>query len=718
MTRDVGVELVVPEADLAMAAAMAHFVPSVGFLGDRSGRYAGYAADDAGALARRQDAALQRALFEEEEEEEQEVISAPLGPDMFAVSPFSGNVRSTPQACALEAADEEQWLDEVGAMRDQIEHARHDAETRVRRTELQAARLAEVLSRTADGRVAAARRWAAREVHRHESLRREKNCEWADIVADVKMEAAEFKEDLRDARAEKARLQKQLANAALRSEKERRAAEKALENAVRQAREETEAKATAKYDAVIAASDERARRAETRLASAAADWAERLAAAEAREAHAVDLRRETEEQVTAVFTEQLTSALARAAAAEKAQQGAETRCVELEKKSQEGELRRVVGREAAVVELQATQAKLEEKNFELSQVRASAEATVEQLRAELSQKDQRVNDMVQRANEQQSELAAMQEQLKRSVSEISSLRQLLDQRSAALALLGERQTLRWAVYRRIWIRMSCRLLIGARSDIPLFAPADSTASDTDTEAEPHVAPTVQPGRPSIAASVCGATASRKRLRSSQARTLGRQRRVLTTSLGSDNESASCIESLQCDKECEDVRSPELEPDDLQDFDQHQYQRDAEPNLEADCAYGDGEEAGTEIRETVASAGFVPAEPTNRAEAEKFAAWQLESDRVQSGECTSDYQSQDCQNQTQPQVGATAAEAPDDLRVGQQGRDSRAVGTDGADAIFPLLERNPWLVAVMPLVLLLMMMPLVIFMTPELPSRLQ
>ena len=345
-----------------MAAAMAHFVPSVGFLRDVAQSVNGSREWEA------QDMALQRALFEEAEEEE-EAIDAPLGAELFAYSPFgsrTGAARSGLQDGSFDEAGEEQWLDEVGALRDQIEYTRRGAEAKIRRTELQAARLAEVMSRTAEGRVATARRWAAREANKHEALVLKKDHEWAEIVAQVKVEAAELQEDLCDARTENARLQKQLGNAALRTEKERRAAEKAQEDAVSQARQEATALAATKYEAVIAASDERARRAETRLASAAADWAERLAAAEARETQAVELRRVAEERMAAKFAEQLATAIERVNTAEKAQQAAEKRCIHLEKKSKEEELRRVVGREAAVLELQTTQAKLEQTTAELS----------------------------------------------------------------------------------------------------------------------------------------------------------------------------------------------------------------------------------------------------------------------------------------------------------------------------------------------------------------
>lgn len=670
-----------------MATAMAHFVPSVGFLRDAAQSMNGSGGWEA------RDVALQRALFEDEEEE---AIDAPLGAELFAYSPFgsrTGAARSGLQDGSFDEAGEEQWLDEVGALRDQIEYTRRSAEAKVRRTEVQAARLAEVMSRTADGRVAAARRWAAREANKHETLMHQKDHEWAEIVAQVKVEVTELQEDLRDARTENARLQKQLANAALRTEKERRAAEKAQEDAVSQARQEATALAAAKYDPVIAASDERARRAETRLASAAADWTERLAAAEARETQAVDLRRKAEERVAAKFTKQLAEAIDRANAAEKAQQAAEQRCIELEKKSKEEELRRVVGREAAVLELQTTQAKLEQTTAELSRSAIlidTAEAAADELRAQLVQKNQVINDMVQRENDQQAELAGIHEQLKRSEAEASTLGRLYSQRSAELALLSERQNLRWTVYRRIWIRMCCRLLIGARSDVPLFALADSTASDTDTESEGRIEQNSNRSRlrrPLHYSTVDGAAVPRKRLRPSHARTLGRQRRVLSP-VASDNNSTEQVESLRYEEEDKDVRSPELEPVDLEGFEQHQHQRDAQ--VDEGCA-------DSEVRRAEESAASIPAEPTNIEEAEQFAAWQLE--HTEANDCTTPV-------------------ATEQLDV-HQNHHRRDTGTNSrTEAIFPLLERNSWLLAVLPLVMLLVLTPLVVFMTPEVPPRVQ
>lgn len=664
---------------------MAHFVPSVGFLRDaaQKGGTRGW-----GALASSQDAALQRALFEEEEE----AIDAPLGAELFAYSPFGSRVgaaRSSLQDGSFDEAGEDQWLDEVGALRDQIESTRRGAEAKVRRTELQAARLAEVLSRTADGRVAAARRWAAREANKHETLAYKKDGEWAEIVAHVKAEAAELQDDLADARAENARLHKQLGSAGLRNEKERRAAEKAREDAVSQARQEATTSAAAKYDAVIAASEERARRAETRLASAAADWAEQLAAAEARETQAVDLRRLAEERVAAEYTKQIADAVARANVAEKAQQAVEKRCVELESKSKEEELRRVVGREAAVLELQTTQDKLEQTTDELlksAMLIDTAEAAAGELREQLTQKDQTIADMVQRENDLQAELAVMHKQLEQSALETSSLGRSLSQRSAELALLSERQNLRWTVYRRVWIRMCCRLLMEARSEVPLFALADSTASETDTETEASIEPDKRLGklrRP--IGTVDGATVPRKRLRPSHARTLGRQRRFPSRG-ASDINSTNRFEALRYEKKDEDVRSPELEPDDLDGFDQNQHQRDC---------HVDDSRAKIEVRRSDEASSF-PAEPTNIEEAKHFAAWQLK--HAEADDCT------------EPGVNTEQPDAHQNHHHGEASTDTET------EAIFPLLERNPWLLAVLPLVLLLALTPLVIFMTPGLPPK--
>lgn len=596
---------------------MAHFIPSVAFLGTSSTSPINPKHSRGARTLNQADAALQRALFEEEEEP----IDAPLGAELFAYSPWGrGRAgRSKLQGAAgFDEADDDQWLDEIGAMRDQIEYTRRGAEAKVRRTELQAARLAEVLSRTADGRVAAARRWAAREAHKHETLRYEKDHEWADLVAHIKAETSEVARDLRDARAEKGRLQKQLADAALRGEKERRAAEKAQEDAVSNARQETEAAAAAKHDAVIAASDERARRAETRLASAAADWAEQLAATEAREARAVELQHAAEETVAAQFAEQLESATARASVAEQAQHAAETRCAELEKEAQE----EAVSREAAACELQATQTKLEERTAELCSLRLlleTAETAAAELRAQLAHKDQAIKEMLQREAERET---AAQEQLERSASEQTTLQRLLSQRSADLVLLSERQNLRWAVYRRVWIRMCCRLLIEARTDRPLYALGYSSASDTDTEAEARAERNAKASTLRRPIATGGdAHPSHRRHRTQHARTLGRQRRVPAPA--SENSSADQGDA---------VRTP-----------------------------------------------FVSLEPTNRNEAEQFAAQQ---------------QSMELTQGRHPGAGA------------------------GSEAIFPLLERRPWLLAVLPLMLLLLLTPLVIYMTPELPPRVQ
>ena len=603
---------------------MAHFIPSVAFLSTSSASPINSKHPRGARTFSQADAALQRALFEEEEEP----IDAPLGAELFAHSPWGVRAGRPKLQCAagVDEADDDQWLDEIGMMRDQIEYTRRGAEAKVRRTELQAARLAEVMSRTADGRVAAARRWAAREAHKHETLRYEKDQEWADIVAHVKAEASEVARDLSDARAENRRLQKQLADAALRAEKERRAAEKAQQDAVSNARREAETAAAAKYDALIAASDERARRAETRLASTAADWAEQLAVVEAREARAVELQHAAKESVAAEFTQQLARATARASVAEQAQHAAETRCVELEKESQEEELRRGVCQEAAACELQTTQTKLEEKTTELLSLKLlleSVETVAAELQAQLAHKDRVIKDMLQREADRET---AVQEQLERSASEHMSLQRLLSQRSADLALLSERKNLRWIVYRRVWIRMCCRLLIEARTDRPLFALSYSTASDTDTEAEARAERNAKAStsrRPTGAAG--DAHASRKRHRTQHARTLGRQRRVLG------------------------------------------------PASENSAEQGDVERIP-----------FVPPEPMNRKEAEQIAAQQLSEGQ----------RDRETERQTEPGVGP------------------------GSEAIFPLLERNPWLLALLPVMLLFMLTPLVILMTPELPPRVQ
>jgi hypothetical protein len=273
---------------------VSHFVPSVAFLSSPTDSIAA------------KDQLLQRTLFDEDDD----AIDAPLGRSLFAHSPFGATAPQRPFD-SFDEADEDQWLDEVATMRDQIEQTRRSADVQVRHTERQAARLAEVMSRKADGRVATARRWAAQEAHRHEALAYEEGREWANMVAHVKAETADVKADLADARGEKARLKKQLEDAALRREKEQRAEQKAREAAVSQARQEAEAATVAQYSAAVTTADERTARAEARLASTAAEWAERLAAAEARAAEALDLRRVADERVAAEFKERIATTMVR-----------------------------------------------------------------------------------------------------------------------------------------------------------------------------------------------------------------------------------------------------------------------------------------------------------------------------------------------------------------------------------------------------------------------
>ena len=54
----------------------------------------------------------------------------------------------------MERADEDAWLAELGEMQGEVARAKITAAYQVKHTERQAARLAEVMSRTCEGRVA------------------------------------------------------------------------------------------------------------------------------------------------------------------------------------------------------------------------------------------------------------------------------------------------------------------------------------------------------------------------------------------------------------------------------------------------------------------------------------------------------------------------------------------------------------------------------------
>ena len=554
---------------------VSHFVPSV--------------AHHLGSSPKQQaDELLQRTLFADDDE----MIDAPLGTSLFADTLFAPSPsavlgrRSTPRRGhdGFDSADEDQWLDEVGRMKGELMVATRTADALGRQTERQAARLAEVMSRTADGKVAAARRWAAQEANKHKTLAYEEGLEWADMVSQIKAETADAREDLADSRVEKARLETKLADAALRHEREQRAAAKAHVETVVAARTEAEATAGARHGAATEAAEQRAERAEARLVSAAAEWSERLAGAEAREHEAVEQLKsrachdaseqlKVDDRIAAEFKERIASAMARAEQAELARRTAEAHVLELESNWKEEELGRRVEREAALLEVAAAQGQLEDRNGLLKELSAqgqsltlraeTAEADQVELRAELERMDAAMEAMTRRIEEQQqaqrAEVVGLLERVESSAQESETLGRVLSQRSAELAQLSAREALHYCVYRRTWVRMCCRLLTGSRSAVQLIF-ANQSTTDTDTESESGSSRTgFSPFRPRRGAALSPARPA----------TLGRQTAqrasalipVLPSDSGEDDDNEQ-DEAEAAGRT--DLKSPELELEGLQD----------------------------------------------------------------------------------------------------------------------------------------------------------
>lgn len=763
---------------------VSHFVPSVAYLGTSPKQQA--------------DELLQRTLFGEDEED---MIDAPLGETLFAHSPFAGSTpRGDSTRDGFDRADQDQWLDEVGRMKDELTVAQRTADAEVRRTERQAARLAEVMSRTADGRVAAARRWAAQEANKHQTLAYEEGLEWADMVSQIKVETADAREDLADARAEKARLAKKLADAALRFEREQRAVEKQLEEAVA-ARTEADAAASARQAAAEAA-DLRAERAEAQLASAAAEWSERLARAEAREHEAVEQRNKFHDRGAAEFGERIAAAMARAEQAELARRAAETQSLELESKWKEEELRRRVGREAAMLELSAAQGQLDEKNSLLKELSAqgqsltlraeTAEADQVELRAELERMDAAMEEMTRRVEQQQqdqrAEVVGLLEQIESSARESETLGRLLGQRTAELQQLSAREALQYCVYRRTWIRMCCRLLIGSRSAVQLiFANQSLTDADTESESSGHTG--FSPFRPRRVVAMSPArpaTLGRNAVKRARASALSP---VIPSDSGEEDDIELDAEAAGRD----DMKSPELELEDLQDYgeddgedqgdggldddgdDDDELEEEAEEEEEESQEEDDGfaaqaqpvaesigaakaweaaeialqreQQAQVQVRRVSARAEEIVSEEILMTES-LLVETESESPSEEDGGHDDNYMLRDLQRaatlgdaraaaaragrsdleRTAALGDARAATARADradamhepgnmeeaerMQAWQQQRNRVVEHGDGTKAVFPMLEANPWLLALLPLLMLIMCVPIVIMMVPE------
>jgi len=339
---------------------------------------------------------LERTLFEADSDEEH--VDAPLGSQLFKL----GTPAPRHAMTMMERADEDAWLAELGEMQGEVARAKITAAYQVKHTERQAARLAEVMSRTCEGRVAAARRWAEQEAAKHQASATAATSDWVQMVAQAKAETGELRKDVKEAHAQSADLRKQLADSALRLEKQKRAAEKELAEAVSAARREAEDAAAARIAAGVSAADASALRAERRLAEVSDELAETQAAAQEQQAqHRVEI------------------------AAKDAQLA--------EASAQQAEL--TARAEAAELEAEALQAEVVECGATLEQLTLRAEA---------------------RQAEHEEEVQVVLEQAEATAQESTSLGRLLAQRSAELVLLRERQQ---EAQRRLWLRLCAGLLV-------------------------------------------------------------------------------------------------------------------------------------------------------------------------------------------------------------------------------------------------------------------